>query len=1249
MTHRISLFRALFIGMLSVLALPVLAVPQIEGRFIELQNTYNKAEWTTISFSQVYDEPPAVFMLSTNQGGNPAIVKIRNVTRTGFEALPLEPSGEDGPHITMGGHYLAIAYGVHEFPDGDIVEVGKMEVGADTIQASVNSPWYEPNGPLKVGEEDARYAQVPLQTDFGEKPVFFHSLQTVNNQVDVRGEAPPDTYLLPYLTVAAKYDAIGSNAQPPTPQLSQAYFVALEASETLYEPVTRTETLAYMATTEGDGRAFFDDNGVQVDWEAFFADDQIVGWSDRCTYNFYRNNYAQTPLVAASKISRNGGDGGWLRSCGVNSNRLGLRVDEDRSLDSERNHDPEDASIIAMTSEFVFSGEFPSCEVAFPGALATFGGSEIYLGADSRVFDDNGGVLTTLGITSDSDTAETFPKCGENAVACFPSNTDALSESQARAIPSITIDDSGPGITPGDLAGDYYFSRTTVNMGLGIYNVIAPTRIYINDPGDNPLGVSTIFSMVDASINVADGAYLAIYVNGDVVIDGSNPQAVVLATGSITFVNVSGETIVGSFTAGGGIDSQAALSVQETAVPSNIPGICGREVIEVLNHYRFELADNRGSSCAAKEVTLKACADVNCDLLYSQSATVGLLPSSNNYTWAPSDSVTFIGQTSLTIDSLNGNDPTLATSGESPSSQLRCFIGGAEVNLNSCKVNFEADGLTFKNLTDNNDTLLTQLSGKPSDVGFNEKQYAIEACGDTDLLRNKLVDVELNYNCGSASTCSNKLVFENNGNEYELGTSSETFSLQFDDNSQAIFSIQYPDAGELSLSAEIADRSPISGSSNTFIVRPFGFALDILDDSGSATNPNGYANNANDSLLKLTGEDFILGIKSVQWVDGEDANDDGIPDNYGQLQNNRTAEHFSGSVSLSPTTSLPAGGATGTLAGAESGVLFDDESELNIALNYSEVGIISIAATSNYLASTTVTGLASNVGRFAPSNFTLSGEVTPACSANGNFTYFDQPLQSVTYTLAATNHLGSVTQNYFAGFDKLNAMGLEIAYDTPLTRLDRLINDDTGMWPQSGATGVLSVIDNDVIFTRLGSSATDTDGPFEDTSLVLTFASSLIDGATVNNISCDSDCVAIIDNDLMFAYGRATLINNYGGADEALLLPLRTQYWDGQTWRINTYDSCTDFAHANINDASGELVSSEDGTLNEGAYTTGEGMRLSSPNGAGNYSVTYTPDAWLLWDWDGDGEADNPPSATLTYGVYRGNDNIIYKREQINN
>ena len=1226
----ISLF-CLFLSL--CVGLPVLAVPQIEGRFIELQNTYNKAEWTTISFSQVYDEPPAVFMLSTNQGNNPAIVKIRNVTRTGFEALPLEPSGEDGPHITMGGHYLAIAYGVHEFPDGDIVEVGKMELGATTIQASTNSPWYIPTGPLVPGTEDARYAEVPLQTDFGEQPVFFHSIQTVNNQVDVNGKKPPNEHLLPFLTIAAKYEA-------------PSYYIALEASETDYEPVTRTETVAYMATTEGFDRRFFDDNGVEVVWEADFADVLIQGWSDGCFRNNFKNSYTQTPLVAASKISRNGADGGWLRSCGVSNTRLGLRVDEDRSLDSERNHAEEEASILAMTSEFVFSGEVPSCDAAFPGALATYNGSGIFLSARSRIIDENNGSLTTVSYNTDAKgNGRNLPDCGFNAVDCFGSNTDALTASQAKAVPSVDIEDKGPIILDNELGGDYFFRREQVSF-VGSYNVNAPTRIFLASPSDL---TQTRLIMESANINISDGAYLAIYVDGDVLINNSNPHAFVIATGEINFINIPDSLLVGRYTAGGGISTSGSLFLNATqTVPNNIPGICGREVIEVLNHYRYELVDNKGSSCAAKEITLKACADVNCDLIYSQPSTVNLSPrNDNDFQWKGSDIVSFTGQISLALDSLKGKDTKLATRGETPSSPLRCFIGGQDVGIEGCKINFENDGLVFKNLSDDNTTIVTQLSGKPSDQGFNSKSYAIEACGNSEFLKNKVVDVDLNYNCASSSNCSSRLILSNNNNAYQLGLSPDTFALQFDANSRAEFSVQYPDAGELSLSGTITNRTAITGSSNIFKVRPFGFAMDILNDEGTSINPNGYATNANGTLLKRTGEDFVLGLRTVQWVDGEDTNNDGIPDDFNDLANNNTAKHYSGTVTLTPQQTLPISGVVGSLSATS--ISFENEAKVNQALNYDEVGIISIAAESTYLNDTMVSGQVDNVGRFAPSNFTLSGAVTPACSVNDSFTYFGQPIPSVTYTLAATNHLGSVTQNYFAGFDKLNAMGLEVVYGTLPTRLDRLINDDVGVWPQSGATGVLSIVDDDVTFTRLGSAATDTDGPFEDTSLVLTFTPSLIDGATVNGMSCISDCVATIDSGLTFAYGRATLINNYGGADEALLLPLRTQYWDGQMWKLNSNDSCTDFEHANISDASGELIPSENGTLREGAYLTGEGMRLSSPNGAGNYPVTYTPDTWLLWDWDGDGEADNPPSATLTYGVYRGNDNIIYKREQINN
>ena len=106
----------------------------------------------------------------------------------------------------------------------------------------------------------------------------------------------------------------------------------------------------------------------------------------------------------------------------------------------------------------------------------------------------------------------------------------------------------------------------------------------------------------------------------------------------------------------------------------------------------------------------------------------------------------------------------------------------------------------------------------------------------------------------------------NNNNTYELGLTPETVALQFDGNSRAEFSVQYPDAGELSLSGTITDRTGISGSSNIFKVRPFGFAMDILDDSGTSTNLNGYANSANGTLLTRTGEDFVVGLRTVQWL-----------------------------------------------------------------------------------------------------------------------------------------------------------------------------------------------------------------------------------------------------------------------------------------------------------------------------------------------------------------------------------------------
>ena len=214
--------------------------PKIEGRFIELQDTYTSPIWTKINFQQQYITPPAVFMLSTNQGGNPAIVRIRNVTTTGFEALPLEPSGEDGEHITMGAHYLAVEYGVHEFPDGTIMEVGNTDLRLELQYGDKSG--FAPITPKG-------YKSLTFNKSFAVRPNFFHSLQTLNSL----DSNPPSQALVPFLTVAVQSGSLSTSGVN----------IALEASETALG-VIQTETVAYMAVEPGSNRTFTDDNGVEV-------------------------------------------------------------------------------------------------------------------------------------------------------------------------------------------------------------------------------------------------------------------------------------------------------------------------------------------------------------------------------------------------------------------------------------------------------------------------------------------------------------------------------------------------------------------------------------------------------------------------------------------------------------------------------------------------------------------------------------------------------------------------------------------------------------------------------------------------------------------------------------------------------------------------------------------------------------------------------------------------------------------------
>ena len=1222
------------------------ALPKIEGRFIELQNTYTSPVWTKINFQQQYITPPAVFMLSTNQGGNPAIIRIRNITTTGFEALPLEPSGEDGGHITMGAHYLAVEYGVHEFPDGTVIEVGSTDLQLELQYGSKSafSPFT-----LKG------YKTLSFASSFSQRPNFFHSLQTLNS-VDSN---PPNDALRPFLTIAVEtgtLSAAGVN-------------IALEASETEFG-IINSETVAYMAVEPGSNRSFIDNNGINVSWETFFTGFNVDGWNNGCNNFNFTNNFDTEPLVVASKNSRLEDDGGWLRSCNLSATRIGIVVDEDRSEDNERSHVNEEASILAMTSTFVSSGDILSCDTLFPGAIATYNNGEVQLVQGVEITDNNGQFITTTNLISTAITNP--PLCNEQA--CLANGDNSLSANQEAQVPTVDNDGSSSGAIPTLLAGDYFYDELQLSMLETEYQVTAPTRIFLKDT--TSLIATSFLNIGRTNIIVEEGAYLAIYVDGAVAIAAdANISAYIVATGEVRIAqNV---TYQGSITSGTQIITEGSSTFDALPVPESIPGFCGIYTPVSLDHYRISMSDNTGLTCEAKEMTLTACSNDACDLLYDEPSSLDLSPdNSGQQSWVTGENINFTGSTRIAFAKSTAGTTTLAYNTAIPSAPLRCYIGGINVGLNDCKIIFSDAGFILKNETNNNSIIPTQLSGKPSDIGFNSSSIAIQAVkkntttGACEAVFPAETDVNLDlaYTCSASATCTDAVELSNNNNTYEITQTPTSFALRFDADSKAPIVLNYQDAGQLSLNVKtnlvldpLTDLSVnLEGSSNEYVVKPFGLAMILPNDA--------FATDANGGLFKLTGDSFDLTMKAVQWQAGQDNNNDGVPDDYSLINSNAYAKHFISELPLVKATLIaPSLGSQGTLAAIEQ-VAFSDTgiaSESNSKYSYDEVGIVNLEAglqDTDYLGAGDVKGELYNVGRFAPSHFKVTTIKADAqCTQYGsNLTYLEQPFE-LAFTVQALNHNNQLLSNYRNGFDKstvtVNVENNEASNYIPASEFtSRLINLGSNDWGDV-VNGQWQMNQIDTTLKRLGVGQPD--GPFLAMNLMATLSN--IEGATLidandspnTETTCTTDCNSVRLNSvpIMFKFGRLMLATSNGSDLENLLIPMQAQYWNATDFVINTDDNCSAFDLAKITQLSPTtpeltLTYKDDdvsGQLEEGSYPDNKGI-YAVQAGAGEFILQYNTQDWLKWDWQGD-ESQLDPQTILQFGRFRGNDRVIYWRE----
>lgn len=404
---------------------------------VTVNDTFIVPTWTTVTFLRPFPTTPLVFALPTTDGGDPATLRIRNVTPTGFQIVQTEPSANDGPHVAMPTAYLAIEPGDHVLPSG--ARILALEHSTTSFANRFLTTTWD---------------TVPFPAPFTATPVMLGSIQTANNE----SGTPPSTSSIPFMDVGLQ-------------NVSTGFFqVTLERAESTAGSVTTPERIGLLAIDNFTNTSFVDSFGTAVQLQSLATAANIQGYSNGCFVNSYATAFGGTPIAVASAMTRNGNNGGWLRRCSQSAGSLGLTVDEDIDNDSERSHIGEAAGIVAASTSFHVNFDV---DLAITNSVATVS-DPINLTNNPKAIStavvrytvavENSGSLSPDGnsLQITNDVPSTVALC--ITAACQPGGPVILDTSSSPVPPGVTIgnieydDGSGTFAYPGAPDGDGFDS-----------------------------------------------------------------------------------------------------------------------------------------------------------------------------------------------------------------------------------------------------------------------------------------------------------------------------------------------------------------------------------------------------------------------------------------------------------------------------------------------------------------------------------------------------------------------------------------------------------------------------------------------------------------------------------------------------------------------------------------------------------------------------------------------------------------------
>jgi serine acetyltransferase len=706
---------------------------------------------------------------------------------------------------------------------------------------------------------------------------------------------------------------------------------------------------------------------------------------------------------------------------------------------------------------------------------------------------------------------------------------------------------------------------------------------------------------------------------------------------------------------------------------------CNTQKFHRIHHYQI-VHDGQGLTCEPETVAISACTNYDYNSC-AESGRVMTLDVKAKGSRLIADTISFTGTGDASISYIIAEFTTLSLENLSIGARnpTVCFSSSGD----SCDIEFADAGFIFLNgITGSSGTIPSQVAGNTFPLNLQVVKNNEGVCEGLFVNEKDIGFSQENVEQGVVGG----LQFSIDGNNITKHSSASPTNIRLNFGPDSIAEIPTPiyhDAGPIRLHAYYdLDGIAVYGNSNTFWVSPNKLAVTATSRGSSLNGASATA-----ATTHKAGEDFTLAVTALNSLN--------VPtQNYKagqiQLKLGRTGPTSVGSVDGSFTYAATTTMATNIEPGFQS-VLFTSFTSGVAkfeAAKYSEVGLIDLEVRdSDYGdSSVVISSTAINIGRFIPDHFTQAvaenGSLFTTCNAGTTFAYSGQKNEStnmvgtISYLtkpileITALNAQEVITQNYsIDDYMKLSVANITVttptldqaALGTDNNKLSLTANMNSGILTKNDLTNSDSsvVLPKGVFHYQLSDgdkfyynrSANALVAPF--TSDINFSVASIADSDLINIKDDPESTVDASPVGVEIRFGRLRLENSFGPETLDFPQPMSIEHFDGVGFIVSSNNDCVSYDASKISLTNISL----DPALTEakgdvGFFVAGktQAIALKAPgiDKQGDVGVSYNTYDWLEYDWDNDGAHDDDPSATATFGVYRGNDRVVYWQEIIN-